>query len=176
MESFFNKASNEWTDCGTYYISNAEQRSPSWHKTRSGRVTASNFGTCVGHSRFSTPDELALEISGFKTKEFLDNSKRIMDYGTKIEPEARSWYEKCRNVKVREYGLAVPKWNIYIGGSPDGVIDNSDGIIEIKCPEKMYGPLKERMIKYNSGQMITNDDNCILSFVLSRVHTFFRGI
>lgn len=136
-----------WIDCGTYYISNAEQRSPEWHKTRTGRVTASNFGTCAGHSRFSGPEALAHEIAGLKEKTFSDNSRRVMDYGTETEPKAREWYERTRNVKVKEYGLAVPKWNIYIGGSPDGIIEGTDGIIEIKCPEKMYGPLKERMTK-----------------------------
>lgn len=134
-----------WLDCGSYFISNAEQRSPEWHKTRSGRVTASNFGTCAGHSKFSSPDNLALEISGLKVKEFSEESKRVMDIGTKMEPDARTWYEKSRGVCVKEYGLAVPKWNLYIGGSPDGVIEDSDGIIEIKCPERMYKPLKEKM-------------------------------
>ena len=145
--------SPSWIDCGSYFISNAEQRSPEWHKTRSGRVTASNFGTCAGHSKFSTSDNLAMEIAGLKVKEFSEESKRVMDIGTKMEPEARTWYEKSRGVTVKEYGLAVPKWNMYIGGSPDGIIDNSDGIIEIKCPERMYKPLKDKM-------EACSDDSC----------------
>lgn len=152
ISSSVSSSSASWMDCGTYYLSNAEQRSPEWHRTRSGRVTASNFGTCAGNSKFSTPDMLALEISGFKKKEFSENSLRVMDIGTKMEPFARQWYEKTYKVEVKEYGLAVPKWNLYIGGSPDGIISGSDGIIEIKCPEKMYEPLKKRISELSQTQ------------------------
>lgn len=141
---------NKWIDCGSYWLNNADQRSQAWHKNRSGRVTASNFGTAAGYSKFSTPEQLADEIAGIAIKEFSEQSKYVMNYGTVNEPNARDWYEKVKNVKVKEVGLAVPKWNPYIGGSVDGYIE-PDGMIEIKCPLKMYKPLKEHMDKIAKG-------------------------
>ena len=40
-------------------------------------------------------------------------------------------------------GLCVPKFNNNIGASVDGIIIESNGIIEIKCPEYMYIELKK---------------------------------
>ena len=45
----------------------------------------------------------------------------------------------------------VPKWYPWISCSPDGIILGTDGMIEIKSPENMYGPLKNRIEKLANG-------------------------
>jgi len=132
---------SEWVDCGTYWLNLSNQGSPRWKDLRV-RVTASNFAAAAGLSTFSTPDELADEISGIKKKEFTPTQIDNMNYGTEYEPMAREWYSKTRGVVVEEVGIAIPKWDPLIGGSLDGNIVDSDGCIEVKCPKKMYAPLK----------------------------------
>lgn len=74
-----------------------------------------------------------------------------MEFGTLNEPIARQWYEKECGVKVEEIGLAVPKWDMRIGASTDGMVIGTDKIIEIKCPNKMYEPLKAHRLMKKMG-------------------------
>lgn len=160
-----------WDDYDVCWLSKSTQQSPGWIKDRKGhvpikflinellikeehindvvysRVTGSNFGAAAGRSIFKTPDDLANEIAGLKKKVFSDKSLKNMNHGNFYEPHARKWYEQKFGLKVNEVGLAVPKWNFHIGASVDGVVAGEKGIIEIKCPVKMYEPLKDHIIK-----------------------------
>lgn len=133
----------EWIDCGTYWLNTSDQRTTRWHDLRV-RLTASNFGIAIGHSNFSTPEELADQIAGISKKSFTPEAIQRMGYGTQMEPVARQWYATTRGVEVNEVGIAIPKWDPMIGGSLDGNV-GSDGCIEIKCVAKMYEPLKKRI-------------------------------
>lgn len=147
---------SEWIDCGTYWLNTSDQRGTRWHDIRAGRITASNFGSAIGHSIFTTPDELADQILGITDKQFTPEQLERMKKGTDGEPIARDWYARTRGVVVKEVGIAIPKWNLMIGGSLDGNIENSDGCIEIKCVEQMYKPLLRRM---NNPTPSTNYDH-----------------
>ena len=147
-----------WKESDTYWLDTTPQKDPTsnevserWLKLRSGRLTASNAGTAAGHSMFSTPEQLADQLAGITPKVFSEESKRVMNLGNEREPIARDWYCQTNNVTVEELGLAVPKWNLYLGGSVDGAVVGNDKIIEIKCPEKMYGPLVNHMEKLKYG-------------------------
>ncbi|XP_049524029.1 uncharacterized protein LOC125945782 [Dermacentor silvarum] len=54
-------------------------------------------------------------------------------YGRENEPVARAWYKRTKTCDVVEHGLVRPSTS-WLGASPDGVILDSDKIIEIKCP------------------------------------------
>ena len=153
----------EWKLSSNVWISNAPQGSKEWLMARQGRipvhllnrrshleyvcarVTVSNFAAAAGRSRFSTSAELAQEIAGIKEKCFSEEALERMNHGTREEPNARRWYEKAYHVDVEEIGLVVPTWNFHLGGSVDGIVKGTEGIIEIKCPKKMYRPLKEHI-------------------------------
>lgn len=169
MEEFQN--TEKWKDCGTYYLSLADQRSEDWHKSRKVwyekigddlkkryRLTASNFGAAIGKSKYpgSEPLDIALSITDLKPKIFTDKAKFVMQHGVVTEEPARNWYMKEYNVEVKEVGLAIPKWDFRIGGSVDGDILNSDGIIEIKCPLTMYRPLQIHTDKIKRGWIPPN--------------------
>lgn len=132
---------SEWIDKGTYVLNTSEQRSPRWHDLRFGRLTASNVGTAIGVSKFSTPEELADTMAGITVKEFTETQLENMNFGTQYEPVARDWYQATRSVVVEEVGIAIPKWNPMIGGSLDGNVVGTDGCCEIKGVKKMYKPL-----------------------------------
>ena len=138
---------SNWIDCGTYWVNTAPQGSKEWFALRN-RPTASKFGGIAGHSKFDTPDQLARILAGLEKSSFTPEALERMNAGTLNEPTARNWYCRTRNVQVNEVGLAVPKWDPMIGASLDGdvLLDNgqsSNGMIEIKCPVRMYGPLDE---------------------------------
>lgn len=134
-----------WEDKGNYYLSTAPQRSEVWLEQRKDKLTASNFGYAIKDGKFKTMQELALDISGVCKQEFTNEAMIAMNHGTDYEPMARDWYMKNYNVEVEELGLAIPKWDSRIGGSVDGDVINTTGIIEIKCPKTMYYPLIKKM-------------------------------
>ena len=144
-----------WIDRDTYWLSTAPQKSALWDHYHRYRVTAHNFGTAVNHNRFENPDELADHISGIKKHVFSERSLRSMKIGNDQEPDARDYYCRTRGLVVEELGLAVPKWDLRIGASVDGEVINSDGssdgIIEIKCVEKMYAPLLKYLDEVSEG-------------------------
>lgn len=136
----------EWIDKGSFWLSNVPQGTERWHELRKGRLTMSNLGQAVGHSPWGTPEDLALEISGKKEKVFTVYAQNVITHGTTTEPTARAWYSKTRKVSVEEVGLAIPKWEQRLGASLDGDIVGSDGMIEIKCPLKMYKDLEKHIL------------------------------
>lgn len=145
-----------WIDCGTYWLNTESQLSENWKKIRNYRATMSKCESMLGLSIFdsipSTVDQIIGNNGLEKTQASIDN----MEHGIKTEPEARKWYEKQYQVKVREVGIAIPKWDVRIGASVDGQVLSSDGhvvgIIEIKCPKKMYSRIDKYIKDSEDGQ------------------------
>jgi len=133
-------------DCGNYIIFFMPQGSSEWHEKRKNRLTMSNAASAIGTNRFETPEQLSEYLTGKKERIFSEKSKMLMQMGSERENEVREWYqEKYPNRKIYEIGFAVPKWNDYLGCSPDGMVDD-DGIIEIKHTSEFY---KSLLIYYN---------------------------
>lgn len=138
---------NHWIDFENFQISTASQGSDEWLSLRKNIITASDFAAAIGHSKFSTALEIALDRTNIYNKTFDELSLQRMQYGKDTEKIAREYYEKYTNTKVTEIGLARNNLYPYLGASVDGIIDN--GIIEIKCPMKMYQPLIAKTSKLN---------------------------
>lgn len=114
----------------TYIEYKYEQKSPEWILERSKlKLTGSNVAAAVGHCPYKKPEDL------INPKPVVIN--KFMQHGMDTEPLVRKWYSQRFNVEVKETGIIVPLWNRDIGGSLDGLV-GEDGIIEIKCPFKMY--------------------------------------
>jgi putative phage-type endonuclease len=143
----------EWIDRGLYWEHKAKQGTQEWKNARIGRINSSNSGGMVGNSNFKNknPEQIGKYIAGIEEEIFEQKSLDAMHYGTKMEPFARNWYEKNYNCKVIERGLCVDKNDFRIGASIDGEVENSSIIIEIKCPKKMYNPLKLYMQNISHG-------------------------
>lgn len=123
-----------WKEFETYYALDAPQGSKEWLDGRNYRVTASKCGVLNGSERYDTPDSYLMKICGLVPP---DPVNHHMIRGTMMEPHIRRWFIETYELKVEEVGLCVPKWNPYIGGSPDGLLADGEGMIEIKCPERM---------------------------------------
>lgn len=121
-----------------------------WQTERLKRLTASNFGkVCkmrVNTSRAKTVENILYsKFSGSK-------ATRWGDYHEKI---ARKEISERLDIAYRECGLFVHKTYKYLGASPDALICNDDGIIEIKCPfnSRHLPPdegIRQKVIKYCS--------------------------
>jgi putative phage-type endonuclease len=146
---------DQWVDKGPYYLNISPQGTEGWFDARKGRLTGSNVAAAIEHSIFATPEQQAKYIAEIEEKIFSNESKEVMKHGTDTEPIARKWYENSRKVTVKEVGLAVPKWETRLGSSVDGIVISPDGveegIIEIKCPLKMYDRLSTHVMRKSKG-------------------------
>jgi len=117
-------------------ITDFEQGSEAWHLQRAGKPTASCFGKLyTGTGRTSIQragyidDLLAERLLGTPLDSY---SNHWMDRGTKLEPEARAYYEFAKDTDVLVPGFVETDDGL-IGCSPDGLV-GGDGGVEIKCP------------------------------------------
>src|ERR1700761_8117661 len=118
-----------------------KQGSPEWLKLkkRKGCLSASNAWVAAEGTHYKSQKALADEIFYPELIHDIPSEVAIqrMNWGNLHEPLARSWFEKTYNIKVREVGMFIPKWDERLSASPDGLI-SKDGVIEIKCPKRMY--------------------------------------
>ena len=123
-----------------------EQGSDEWFASRLGRPSASMFNkliTSTGKPSTSASkyiDELVDErLNGVRAPVYVNEH---MERGTRLEPEAREYYEFLTDQQVTEYGFILDDSEEF-GCSPDGLIKDSDGIfeggLEVKCPANMVG-------------------------------------
>ena len=170
-------------------MENSLQGGEAYNLNRKLRLITSDFGGAIGQSSFSTPMDVAFSIAGIKTKTFAKDSKEkknfkcqedrgnfMIQHFAKTEPAAREWYSRTRNVRIKQVGLIVPKWEPRIAAVLSGEVlsepeargesgtrgengergesgtkGENEGMIVIKCPLEMYGPLRDHITKINSG-------------------------
>ncbi|RKP56392.1 lambda exonuclease family protein [Pararobbsia silviterrae] len=125
----------------------AQQGTPEWLQARSGATTASRFADAIsvltrtsGSKKAGDPTkesdkyaiELAIEIiSGEPYGEPI--KAWTLDRGHELEWRARAAYEMQTGKLVRESGIVLTDDRRF-GYSTDGLLDDGDGAIEIKCP------------------------------------------
>lgn len=115
-----------------------QQGTPEWFSARAGRVTASRMADVMartksgyGAARANYMADLIVErLTGAKTEGY---TNAAMQWGTDTEPQARAAYEFMTDTAVAETGFHLHPAIGDMGASPDGLVD-SDGLIEIKCP------------------------------------------
>mgnify|MGYP006094622957 FL=1 len=123
-----------------------EQGSDEWFAARLGRPSASMFNkliTSTGKPSTSASkyiDELVDErLNGVRAPVYVNEH---MERGTRLEPEAREYYEFLTDQQVTEYGFILDDSEEF-GCSPDGLIKDNDGNfeggLEVKCPANMVG-------------------------------------
>lgn len=122
-----------------FTIIEAEQRSPAWFQARAGKVTAAR--AC---------DFLAKTKSGYSTsrKNYLVQlvAERLtgqpqedgyvsaaMQRGIELEPQAFNAYDALTGNMPSKVGF-LAHTELPIGSSPDGVIGDFEGVLELKVP------------------------------------------
>lgn len=115
------------------------QGTDDWHKLRLGKVTASRVADVLSKgktgesaSRKNYRIELvAQRLTGQPAESF---TNAAMEWGTATEPLARIAYELHTSSDVRQVAFIDHPTIEWFGCSPDGVVENELGLIEIKCP------------------------------------------
>lgn len=116
------------------------QRSPEWFAARAGRLTASNAKHITsflksGEESAARRDykmQLVTErLTGQPQDDVFVNDD--MRRGIELEPDALAAYESQEGVLVTRVGF-LSHTELMAGGSPDGVVGDFEGLVEIKCP------------------------------------------
>jgi len=115
------------------------QNSVEWFEARLGKATASRFADCLGvtktgkesAARKNYRSQLVIERMTGRVAESYTNG--AMQWGTDTEPTARIAYSLHTGNTVETVGF-MEHPELKAGASPDGLIDNGTGGIEIKCP------------------------------------------
>lgn len=116
------------------------QRSPEWFQARLGRLTASDAKHALNFLKGGNESAARRDLRMRLVCERLTGQSQADDYtnadmarGVELEPEARAAYEAEAGVLVESVGF-VQHDTLMAGGSPDGMVNGWEGLIEIKCP------------------------------------------
>lgn len=130
-------------------IIDCSQGSEEWQLLRMRIPTASNFGKIVtpkkgqlSKSCTSYACELIAKQLGVYTE---PPPSFWMEWGTENEPNAVANYELITGNTVERVGFVVPDETDCFGGSPDGLVNDREGILETKCPKP------ETLISYHAA-------------------------
>jgi len=113
------------------------QGTPEWLAERAGKVTASMVSAVLAKPETAGfrdyQAQLVAEVLTGKTQGS-DYTNAAMQFGTEMEPLARSAYEAETGFSVDEVGFCQHPTIERAGASPDGLVGDS-GLVEIKCPK-----------------------------------------
>ncbi|CAG9763887.1 unnamed protein product [Ceutorhynchus assimilis] len=125
-----------------------------WFLVRKFRLTASNFGAIIAacqRNRFP--------VSLFKTllgEYNLDGIKAIQ-WGRTHEKDALDHLKSNYNLNIRPTGVWLSNSGL-LGASPDGLIDEEEAIVEVKCPYSLRNNQLSEKLKNLNKYIIFYDD------------------
>lgn len=123
-----------------FSVIDAPQRSDDWKKARCGRLTASRAKDVIAKiqkgeaaARRDYRMQLVLErLTGEPQDSGYVNAD--MQWGIDTEPKAFAAYEAVTGRMADRCGFVAHDTHM-VGCSPDGVLDDFAGIVELKCPK-----------------------------------------
>jgi hypothetical protein len=124
-------------------ILNMEQGSPEWFKVRRGIPTASSFDKLItavkGEPSAQAHDYLCELVGDAFTLIPPENAESYFTnasirWGQACEAEARRWYAMERQLDVEQVGFCLHDSESF-GCSPDGLMCELRGGLELKCPQ-----------------------------------------
>lgn len=142
------------------YLNGLIQRGASWKESRRSKITASNFGVIAELSEYVDAHALwgrmTCTVSDQKEEDVVNPD---VERGVRNESKAVGCYERGLHKRVRQTGLFT---KAYLGASPDGLIENEDGVIEVKCPRMgpAGGVSKEYMAQVQGALAVCNREFC----------------
>lgn len=127
-----------------FEVIDCEQRSPEWFQARSGIVTASEAGALLAKPKKGADESvqrrdlrvrLALErLTGMPLEDGEGYLNGDMRRGIELEADARAAYEAHTGALVLTVGM-LRRLDLPIGCSPDGIVGDFAGGLELKCPK-----------------------------------------
>ena len=144
-----------------------EQRSEDWHKERQGVLTGTGLKSVIGTPKVR--ETYFYEILAERLSTEANTEESAKDRGVRLESEAIEVYKTQTKAQISLIGLVKRKDNKWIGYSPDGLVEQNNGIyekdIEVKCLSsakhlKTYITLQipEEYIAQGIMGFVVNDD------------------
>lgn len=109
-----------------------QSESPEWLEERRKRVTASNFGRICKRRPTTSCQNLVRNLLYGTVK-----CTQAMLYGHFHEELARKAVEHTTGREIQKCGLFLDSEYPYIAATPDGLVTDGKGIVEIKCPQRI---------------------------------------
>ncbi|XP_018398070.1 PREDICTED: uncharacterized protein LOC108776060, partial [Cyphomyrmex costatus] len=131
LRSLITVDKSKWTESCINSV--GQSQTAVWHAERHHRITCSNKVHRI-KTKQNNFEDLAKQFLNDKYRNILTDDMR---YGLKMEAIARSCFESHTKLKVHEVGLVISLQQPYLACSPDGIIIDEDGniqLLEIKCP------------------------------------------
>lgn len=134
-----------------------QRSNANWLMIKKLRLTASNFGKIISAIKRGKYSKSLYH--SLITQTNLDHVKAIQ-WGIENEKEGVRAFESQTGKKVLPSGLWLDECG-FLGASPDGIIENEDAILEVKCPFKFRD---EKMIFNDPKYLIyTNEDGLVVN-------------
>lgn len=111
-----------------------EQGTPIWHTFRGKGFGASDANVIAGMNRWKTVVDLWAAKTGRPTEPFVMND--AVQHGIDTEPEARDRFVQATGIYV-EPKCYISGEHEFIRASLDGINEERNIIVEIKCPSRM---------------------------------------
>jgi len=128
---------SEFEDRGGYYHSLITQGTPEALEQKKPFLTSTRVTGAIGWSDFEN-DAPLLIADQIRKKYHIDVKNDAVKHGLEYEDLNKEYYEMETGNKIIPVNLGVPKWDMRIASTPDGLI-GEDGMFEAKCPfKKMY--------------------------------------
>jgi putative phage-type endonuclease len=122
------------TVCNFIDESNLQQGSPEWHEFRVKGLGASDANKLTGDSKWDTVVDLWKNKTGRETTPFIVTP--AIQHGIDTEPEARQMFELATDIKMSPVCAMSSEYN-FIRASLDGMNDEKNLVLEIKCPSAL---------------------------------------
>lgn len=113
-------------------IKSPEQRSEAWYAARHTRLTASDLAGAIGESKYDTRFDILKKKVLTGGASFTGNF--ATRWGQKFEDVAVQIYCSRYREEVLEFGMIQHPTIPFLGASPDGIIERTGTMLEIKCP------------------------------------------
>lgn len=108
-----------------------DQDTAKWHDFRALGIGSSDASVLAGTNNWKTVIELWEEKTGKSVPSFEENAATL--HGKNLEPTAREAFEKSSGIAVNPRCFIHPEYD-FIRASLDGINDELDLVLEIKCP------------------------------------------
>ncbi len=132
-----------------FHVLELEQGTEEWLEWRHSGIGASDASTVMGDNQFQLPSELLHQ----KRNRINTRPNEKMRIGTSLEPEARDLYIEETGILVEPLCLQSKEYPWLIA-SMDGITDNYDHIVEIKCGKSAYWQANRGKVpSYYYGQL-----------------------
>lgn len=139
-------------------IIDCEQGSEKWEVMRMTRPTASNFGRIITPAKGQLSKsyrDYACELVAKQIGVFTEPPPNFwMQWGIDNEPQAVEAYCQRLKTDVERVGFVLPDDTEDYGGSPDGLVFERKGGVEVKCPKP------ETLIRYHWDAELPDEYRC----------------